>query len=89
MAYFRPIVICHIQEVPANRNYCMFPDSRLNMPTKQPIYFLPVLWNEWVKRLPVNGSKYQVKRYIKTTLLQHYASEVICNNERCTECGPE
>jgi len=56
---------------------------------KQPIYFLPVLWNEWVKRIPVTGSKYQVKRYIKTTLLQHYSSEVICSNERCTECGPE
>ena len=53
---------------------------------RQPLFFLPKLWNEWNTLLPDNTSRYRTKRIIKSALLQKYPSAVRCENLRCLEC---
>ena len=62
------------------------PKYPLKFSQRQPIGFLPSLWNKWTKLIPEKVSRSQAKKIIKTTLLQDYPDVVRCENTRCYEC---
>ncbi len=64
------------------------PKYRSQFAQRQPIYFLPILWNSWVRSLPDQPSRYQTKQIVKATLLQKYPHSVRCDNLACIECNP-
>jgi len=62
------------------------PKYKSKFSQRQPIAFLPTLWNKWARLIPEKASRSQAKRLIKSTLLQGYPYIVRCNNIRCLEC---
>ena len=62
------------------------PNYPLKFAQRQPIGFLPTLWNKWNKLIPENASRSKTKQIIKSTLLQDYPAVVRCENMRCSEC---
>ncbi len=80
-------------EIPNARNtrqsrHLYVPRITSRFAQKLPIYYLPNLWNKWIEMFTDNLSKYQMKRFIRKTMLQGYAEQVYCDNIRCVECYP-
>jgi len=54
---------------------------------KQPLYSLPVLWNDWAKLIiSDNLTRVAFKRHVKSFILNKYPSSVRCMHDRCSEC---
>jgi len=63
------------------------PRCHLAFVRKLPVYFLPVLWNDWTKLvMSDNLTRGSFKRQLKLYILNEYQSYVHCNNDRCFEC---
>ena len=54
--------------------------------SKLPLYMLPSIWNKWASHLSENTTRNQLKKHVKSTLTEHYSSNVYCSNTFCTDC---
>ena len=57
-----------------------------NFASKLPLYMLPSIWNKWASHLSENTTRNQLKKHVKSTLTEHYSSNVYCSNTFCTDC---
>ena len=57
-----------------------------NFASKLPLYILPSTWHKWASHLSENTTRNQLKKYVKSTLTEHYSSNVYCTNTLCTDC---
>ena len=54
--------------------------------SKLPLYAFPKLWNKWVKRVALTGTRTSAKRLISNFIFKNYPMQVKCTNLRCLEC---
>jgi len=62
------------------------PNYPLTFSQRQPIGFLPTLWNKWDKLIPEKAWRSQTKIKIKSILLRDYPDVIRCENRKCSEC---
>ena len=66
------------------------PRSHSAFMRKQPLYYLPVLWNDWAKYITSNHlTRGTFKRHVKSWILSEYESSVHCEYDKCSEWQKE
>jgi len=55
---------------------------------KYPKFNFPVLWNKWTRILDMTTTRANLKRSVKSFMLNNYADNVNCNNPLCQDCHP-
>jgi len=69
-------------------NMINIPRCNSSFATKLPKYFLPALWNKWVRLIPDDcNTRSRIKRFVKMHKLSSYLAYVHCNNQRCFQCN--
>ena len=59
-----------------------------NFVCKLPMFEFPKTWNKWCQHFGTSFiSHYQIKKKVKSVMLENYAINVICNNPRCRDCN--
>ncbi len=54
---------------------------------KQPLYSMPVIWNDWAKlNKSENVTRRTFKRHVKSCMLSKYRSFVHCQYDKCSGC---
>ena len=51
-----------------------------------PIYSFPVIWNEWIHRVPYCTPKSQFKNRLKAHIISNYLDKVKCTYRSCKHC---
>lgn len=54
--------------------------------SRLPIYNFPVIWNKWIRTVPVRNSKSNFKGKLKRCILSTYPEKVKCSNSHCKQC---
>ncbi len=63
------------------------PRCRSRFASKLPLFTLPEIWNKWALHIPANISRYQLKKYIRTRMIEEYQLHVTCRNPWCKDCN--
>ena len=80
---------CDVYDAYETRRAQMFhiPRTKSRFVDKLPLYNFPSMWNNWYSQLHVNTTvtRGTLKYYIKTILMNNYATFVKCDNPRCMD----